>query len=43
MVEETALGEVCRVADVVNARGGVALGAEDVQGRVKKIGFRFVL
>src|SRR5271166_5325838 len=42
MMKEAALGEPGSFADVFNASCGVALGADDVQGRVEDAGFGFV-
>jgi len=42
MVEEAAFGEAGGLADVFNARGGVAFGADDVEGRIKDFGLGFV-
>src|SRR5277367_6810754 len=42
MVEEAALGELRGVANVLNARGGVAFGAEDLEGGVEELGFGLV-
>jgi hypothetical protein len=42
MMEEAALGEARIVAYVVNRRGRIALGADDVQCGVEQPRFRFV-
>src|SRR5215471_16621503 len=42
MMEEAALGEARIVADVVNRRRRIALGADDVQRGIEQPGFRFV-
>src|ERR1700733_9743592 len=42
VIEEAALGEPGSLADVLDARSGVALGADDVHGRTEEPGLRFV-
>ena len=42
VVEEAAFGEPGSFADILNARGGVALGADDVESRIEEPGLRFV-
>jgi hypothetical protein len=41
-VEETALREAGGFTNVLDAGGGLSLGADDVQGRIEQFGLRFV-
>ena len=42
VMEKASLGQPSRFADIFNPSSGVALGADDLQGRIEKFGFRFV-
>jgi hypothetical protein len=41
-VKEASLGKAGGFADVLDARGGISFGADDVQGRVEDPALRFV-
>lgn len=43
VVEKAALGQASLLTDVLDPRGSVAFGADDMQRRVEKFCFRFVL
>ena len=43
VMEETALGESGSLADVLNARGGIALGANDIEGGIEDFGSGIVM